>query len=92
MLKPHDVPSVKVLITNVKAGERFTNCTQFLGAKMYITHCVIPQDNGVLISNKVLISGTSCELEWRWVQQAGHGIVQSLPQKMATLVDLIRQD
>ena len=55
MLKPKGAPAVKIMLTEINEMQNFTDCTKFFGAKMYDTHSMEVKDNGVLLSNKLVV-------------------------------------
>ena len=63
LLKPKGAPKVNIKITEVKEGISFTDCTPFFGAKMYNTHMIEKSDNGILLKNKLVVTGP---LRWLW--------------------------
>lgn len=38
MLKPKGIKAVKITLTEIEKDRKFTDCTHFFGAKMYVTH------------------------------------------------------
>ena len=49
-LKPKGIAQVKIKITEISEGKKFTDCTTFFGAKMYDTHAIEENADGIHIS------------------------------------------
>lgn len=88
MLKPKGAPAVKILLTEINEMESFTDCTAFFGAKMYDTHSIKVKDNGVLLSNKIVVNGP---LQWLWVYLVAKHVANSVPDEMDALVHLAKK-
>lgn len=89
MLKPKGAPAVKIKLTEIDEGRSFTDCTSFFGAKMMDTHSLEPQEGGVLLSNRLVVTGP---LKWLWVKLVAQNVADTVPDEMAALVELARQE
>lgn len=87
MLKPKGAPAVKIELTEINEKQHFTDCTKFLGARMYDTHTMTLKEGGVLLSNKVVVTGL---LKWLWVKLVAKNVADSVPNEMDALVNLAR--
>lgn len=85
ILKPKKVNAVKVTLTEVNDGQNFTDCTTFPGAKMYNTNSVEAKDNGVLLSNRVVVTGP---LRWLWIKLIVKNVADTVPNEVDSLVQL----
>lgn len=83
VLKPKSGPKVKIKLTEMEKGKSFTDCTAFIGAKMYDEHRMEIKDGGILISNKLVVTGP---LRWIWIKLVANGIARSVPEEMDKLV------
>ena len=87
MLKPKGAPAVKIVLTEINQGQNFTDCTKFFGAKMYDTHSMETKDGGVLLSNKLVVTGL---LRWFWIKLVAQNVADTVPDEMDSLVQLAR--
>jgi len=69
------------------AGHKFTDCTKFPGAKMYDTHMMEETENGIRLSNKLVVTGI---LRLLWVKLVAKNVADTIPQEMDALVLLAR--
>lgn len=88
MLKPRGAPAVKIMLTAMNEMQNFTDCTKFFGAKMYDTHSMEVKDNGVLLSNKLVVTGP---LKWPWIKLVAKHVADTVPDEMDSLVNLARK-
>lgn len=86
-LKPKGVPAVKIILTEINEGRNFTDCTNFFGAKMFDTHSMEEKENGVLLTNKLVVTGL---LQWLWIKFVAQNVADSVPDEMDALVKLAR--
>jgi len=86
-LKPKGMFPVKIVITNIEEGHKFTDCTRFLGAQMYDTHALEETVNGLLLTNTLVVTGP---LKWLWIKLVAAHIADTVPDEMNALVDLAR--
>lgn len=84
MLKPKGAPSVKIELTEIEEGRKFTDCTTFFGAKMYDTHEVEEMKEGVRLTNTLVVRGP---LKFLWVKLVAQKIAATVPQDMDVLVN-----
>ncbi len=87
MLKPKGVSAVKIELTEVEEGWKFTDCTRFFGAKMYDTHALEETKEGLRLINTVVVTGP---LKFLWVKLVAQNVADTVPQHMEALVDLAR--
>lgn len=87
-LKPKGAFPVKVTITHIDEGLKFTDCTCFPGAKMYDTHAIEETDNGLLLTNTLVVNGP---LKWLWIKLVAAHIAETVPDEMNALVGLARK-
>ena len=88
MLKPKGAPAVKIMLTEINEMQNFTDCTKFFGAKMYDTHSMEVKDNGVLLSNKLVVTGL---LKWLWIKLVAKHVADTVQDEMDSLVNLARK-
>lgn len=88
VLKPKGSPAVKISLTKISSGREFTDCTHFFGAKMYDTHAIEETENGVLLSNKLVVTGP---LKWLWIWLVARKVADSVPEEIDALVSLARK-
>ena len=65
MLKPKGVSPVKIILTEIDDGHKFTDCTNFFGAKMYDTHALEDTPDGLKLINTLVVTGP---LKWLWIK------------------------
>ncbi len=86
-LKPRGVRPVKIMLTEISEGYYFTDCTSFLGAKMYDTHSMEETADGLKLTNKLVVTGP---LKWLWVKLVAQNVADTVPEEMESLVKLAR--
>ncbi len=86
-LKPKNMRTVKIELTDIVEGVQFTDCTRFPGAKMYDTHKLEKTADGVTLSNKLTVQGP---LKWIWIQLVAKYVADSVPEETEALVALAR--
>jgi len=82
-LKPKGAPTFKIMLTEINERENFTDCTKFFGAKMFDTHIIKAKDGGILLSNKLVVTGP---LKWLWIKLVAQNVANTVPDEMDTLV------
>lgn len=87
LLKPKGVKAVKIVLTEIEEGRRFTDCTTFFGAKMYDTHAMEETPEGLLLSNTLVVTGP---LKWLWIKLVAQNVANTVPDEMEALVKLAR--
>lgn len=87
-LKPKGGPAVRIELTEIIPGQEFTDCTKFFGAKMYDTHKIEESENGLRLSNKLIVTGP---LKWLWIKLVANNVAASVPDEMDALVNLARK-
>lgn len=85
MLKPKGVRVVKIVLTEIEEGHKFTDCTTFFGAKMYDTHMIEESSDGVKLTNTLVVNGP---LKWLWIKLVAQNVADTVPQEMEALVNL----
>ena len=88
-LKPKGAFPVKITITHIDEGHTFTDCTHFLGAKMYNTHTLENIDNGLLITNTLVVTGP---LKWLWIKLVAANVADTVSDELNALVELARKN
>ena len=87
MLKPKGVKAVKIELTHIEEGRKFTDCTPFFGAKMYDTHELEETPDGLRLTNTLVVTGP---LKFLWIKLVAQNVADSVPQEMGALVELAR--
>ena len=88
MLKPKGMRAVKIMLTEIEVGRKFTDCTKFFGAKMYDTHAMEEGPEGLLLSNTMVVTGP---LKWLWIKLVAQHVADTVPDEMDALVSLARE-
>lgn len=88
MLKPKGAPAVKITLTEIIEGKKFTDCTRFFGAKMYDTHELEETPDGLRLTNTLWVTGP---LKWLWIKLVAKNVADSVPSENQALVDLLRK-
>lgn len=89
MLKPKGAPAVKIMLTEINEGQSFTDCTKFLYAKMFDSHSMEVKDGGVLLSNKLVVTGL---FKWIWIKLVAQNIADTVPDEVDALVRLAQKE
>ena len=87
MLKPKYMGPVKIVLTEIVVQQRFTDCTTFFGAKMYDTHEYQATTDGVIVKNKLVVTGW---LQWLWVFLVARYVANSIPEETDALIERVR--
>lgn len=87
LLKPKGVPKVKIDLIEIVDEHKFTDCTRFFGAKMYDTHTMEEVENGIRLTNKIIVTGM---LRFLWIKLVAKNVAATIPQEMDALVALAR--
>ena len=87
ILKPTGGPKVKIDLIEINNGKSFTDRTNFFGAKMFDTHSLVEKKGGVLISNKLVVTGP---LKWLWIKLVAKQVADTVPEETESLVKLAR--
>lgn len=88
MLKPKGIKPVKIELTEIEEGRKFTDCTSFFGAKMVDTHEVEETKEGLRLTNTLMVTGP---LKFLWVKLVAQNVADTVPQEMEALVNLARE-
>ena len=88
MLKPKGAPAVKIVITEIDKGRSFTDYTKFFGAKMFDTHSLKETKDGLILTNKLIVTGW---LKWFWIKIVVQNIADTVPDEMDALVRLAQK-
>ncbi len=87
MLKPKGMKAVKIVLTDIVEGHHFTDCTAFLGAKMYDTHALQETAQGLQLTNTLVVVGP---LRWLWIKLVAQHVADTVHEEMEKLIDLAR--
>lgn len=87
ILKPKGAPAVKITLTEIVEGQKFTDCTKFFGAKMYDTHELEETSEGLRLTNTLRVTGP---LKWLWIKLVAKHVADSVPDENEALVNLLR--
>ncbi|NQY42154.1 MAG: hypothetical protein HRT87_02270 [Legionellales bacterium] len=87
VLKPKNAPPVKILLTEINEGKSFTDCTNFFGAKMFDTHTIEEKEGGIILTNKLVVTGI---FKWLWIKLVAQNIADTVLNEMDTLVNLAK--
>lgn len=87
MLKPKGVNPVKIVLTEINEGRDFTDCTSLFGAKMFDTHSMVETAEGLMLTNKLIVTGP---LKWLWIKLVAQNVADTVPAEMEALVKLAR--
>lgn len=87
LLKPKGAPAVKIELIGIEKNKKFTDCTKFFGAKMYDTHAMEETENGIRLTNKLVVTGL---LRFLWIKLVAQNVANTVPQEMDALVELAR--
>ncbi len=87
ILKPKRGPAVKIELMEVIRENTFTDCTKFFGAEMCNTHSVEEKDGGLLLSNKLVVTGP---LKWLWIKLVAQNVANTVPEEMDALAAVAR--
>ena len=87
MLKPKGGRPVKIVLTEIDAGNSFTDCTTFPGAKMYDTHALEETLEGLKLTNTLVVTGP---LKWLWIKLVEQNVADTVPEEVELLVKLAR--
>jgi len=88
MLKPKGMKAVKITLTEIVKGKKFTDCTPFFGAKMYDTHELEETSTGLRLTNTLCVTGP---LKFLWIKLVAQNVADTVPQEMETLVALAKE-
>ncbi len=88
LLKPKGIKPVKIILTEIKTGQSFTDCTNFFGAKMYDTHALEEVSGSLKLSNTLVVTGP---LKWLWIKLVAKNVADAVPDEMELLVRLARE-
>lgn len=87
-MKPKGWPKVVFMtIINCVPNQSFTDCTQFLFAKLYGIHHMQETANGLTLTTTIKITGM---MSWFWRRIVGQDIVNTLPHQTAMLIKLAK--
>ena len=87
LLKPKGMKAVKIMLTEIEEGKKFTDCTTFFGARMYDTHAMEETPEGLQLTNLLVVTGP---LKWLWIKLVAQNVAATAPDEMETLVNLAR--
>lgn len=87
-LKPKGMKPVKIMLTEIKEGYSFTDCTSFFGAKMFDTHAMEETPDGLKLTNTLIVTGP---LRWLWVKLVAQNVADTISEETEALVRLARE-
>lgn len=87
-LKPKGHMPVKIILTEIKVDNYFTDCTKFPGARMYNTHVIEETIEGLRLKNKLMVTGP---LKWLWIILVAKNVAKTIPEEIEALVKLARK-
>ena len=87
ILKPKGAPAVKIELVEIEHERKFKDCTRFFGAKMFDTHEVEETNDGVRLTNTLVVTGL---LKFLWIKLVAQHVANSVPEEMDALVNLVR--
>lgn len=83
-LKPKNMKSVKITLTEIKEEYSFTDCTAFFGAKMYDTHTMEETPEGLKLTNTLFVTGP---LKYLWIMLVAKHVANTAPEEMYALIN-----
>ena len=87
MLKPKGTSPVKIILTEIEEGRKFTDYTKFFGAKMYDTHELEETGEGLRLTNTLIVTGP---LKYLWIKLVAQNVADAVPEEMEALVERAR--
>ncbi|MDO8953937.1 MAG: polyketide cyclase [Gammaproteobacteria bacterium] len=87
MLKPKGMGPFKITLTEVIPGKKFTDCTQFFGAKMYDTHELKETPEGLRLISTMKVTGP---LQYLWVMLVAKNVFNDTEAQNDALVKCAR--
>ncbi len=87
-LQPKGMKPIKISLTEIEEGTKFTDCTTFFGAKMYDTHAMEETPEGLKLTNTLVVTGP---LKWLWIKLVAQNVADTVPNEMDSLVNLARK-
>ncbi len=87
-LKPKGMKAVKIVLTDLKEGMEFTDCTRFWGAKMYDTHRLEEVEGGLRLTNILRVEGP---LKRLWIKLVAQHVADTVEEETEALVRLARR-
>lgn len=87
-LKPKGMKAVKIVLTDLKEGAEFTDCTRFWGAKMYDTHRLEEVEGGLRLTNILRVEGP---LKRLWIKLVAQHVADTVEEETEALVRLARR-
>ena len=84
-LKPKGAPAVQISLVEIDHEKMFTDCTKFLGAKMYGKHEMHVEGNALKLTTTITVTGIMKRL---WIKLVAQKIVDKFALQMDTLVQL----
>lgn len=87
-LKPKGMREVNITLLSVQVEREFTDRTHFFGAKMYDTHTMVETNGGLLLTNKLIVTGP---LTWLWVKLVANNVAKSVPSEIESLITVAKK-
>jgi len=88
ILKPKGMRPVKILLTEIEEGIKFTDCTIFFGAKMFDTHAMEDTKEGLRLINTLVVVGP---LKWLWIKLVAKHVANTVMDETEALIKLARE-
>lgn len=87
ILKPLGAPAVHVKLVAIEPHRMFTDCTFFLGAKMYGMHEIAKTEKGITLTTTISVTGP---LGFVWRNLVGKKIAAKLAEQTDALIERAR--
>jgi len=87
-LKPKGGPNVTIEITEVTPLKTFTDITKFPLAVMHDHHELIETSDGVVIKNRLYVTGP---LGWLWKKIVAQGVADGIPAQVEALIAYVQK-
>lgn len=89
ILKPKGGPKVTIELVEVEPMKKFTDLTKFFGAKMYGSHEISEEKEGVRLTVTISVRGI---FGFIWRKLVAENIIKTAPQQMQQLVEYARKN
>ena len=89
-LTPKGGKEVKIVLTEIEEGSKFTDCTTFSDpdAEMYDTHVMEETSEGLRLTNTLVVTGPGQSV---WIERVAQHLADNALDKMDALVQLARE-
>ncbi len=89
VIKPLNGPEVKISLVEVVENAKFTDCTNFPGAKMYGAHELVEEKGELKLNTTITMTGP---LGFVWRKLVGEKVAAKMGQQMEDIVKLAQQN